>query len=73
MELADEYSVVELVVGLPLNLKGDETLSTVDARDFAEALGGGIRRPRADGRRAPQHGEREFSPARCGPFPAIVS
>ena len=37
-DLADEYSVVELVVGLPLNLKGDETLSTVDARDFAEAL-----------------------------------
>lgn len=37
-ELADEYSAVELVVGLPLNLKGDETLSTVDARQFAEAL-----------------------------------
>ena len=37
-ELAAEYSVVELVVGLPLNLKGDETLSTVDAREFAGAL-----------------------------------
>lgn len=37
-ELAAEYSVIELVVGLPLNLKGDETLSTVDAREFAEAL-----------------------------------
>ncbi|MGC5169882.1 Holliday junction resolvase RuvX [Micromonospora sp. DT81.3] len=37
-ELAGEYSAVELVVGLPLNLKGDETLSTVDARQFAEAL-----------------------------------
>ncbi|HEX5857143.1 MAG TPA: Holliday junction resolvase RuvX [Microbacterium sp.] len=38
MELAAEHSAVELVVGLPLNLKGDETLSTVDAREFADAL-----------------------------------
>jgi putative Holliday junction resolvase len=37
-ELAVEYSAVELVVGLPLNLKGEETLSTVDAVQFAQAL-----------------------------------
>jgi len=37
-ELAVEYSAVELVVGLPLNLKGEETLSTIDAVQFAQAL-----------------------------------
>lgn len=36
--LADEYSVVELLVGLPLNLRGEDTASTTDARDFAASL-----------------------------------
>ncbi|HEY9308097.1 MAG TPA: Holliday junction resolvase RuvX [Microbacterium sp.] len=36
--LADEYSVVELLVGLPMNLRGEDTASTQDAREFAAAL-----------------------------------
>lgn len=36
--LAEEYSVVELVVGLPLSLSGADTASTGDAREFAAAL-----------------------------------
>ncbi|MBP2435530.1 Holliday junction resolvase RuvX [Microbacterium amylolyticum] len=38
-ELAREYGAMEIVVGLPLNMRGDDTLSTTDARDFAAALG----------------------------------
>lgn len=37
--LADEYSAVELYVGLPLNMRGEDTASTQDAREFAAALG----------------------------------
>lgn len=37
--LAVEYSVIELLVGLPLNLRGEDTASTTDAREFAAALG----------------------------------
>ncbi|MFE5409742.1 Holliday junction resolvase RuvX [Microbacterium sp. NPDC056569] len=36
--LAEEYSAVELYVGLPLNMRGEDTASTQDARDFAAAL-----------------------------------
>ncbi|MFD4957569.1 Holliday junction resolvase RuvX [Microbacterium sp. NPDC058389] len=36
--LAEEYSTFELYVGLPLNLRGEDTPSTQDARDFAAAL-----------------------------------
>lgn len=36
--LADEYSAVELLVGLPLNLRGEDTASTADAREFAAGL-----------------------------------
>ncbi|KRB37831.1 Holliday junction resolvase RuvX [Microbacterium sp. Root180] len=36
--LVEEYSVFELLVGLPLNLRGEDTASTVDAREFAAAL-----------------------------------
>ncbi|MFB7891049.1 Holliday junction resolvase RuvX [Microbacterium sp. NPDC056044] len=36
--LADEYSATELYVGLPLNMRGEDTASTQDARDFATAL-----------------------------------
>ncbi|WP_203579861.1 Holliday junction resolvase RuvX [Microbacterium hibisci] len=38
VELADEYSAIELLVGLPMNLRGEDTASTQDARDFAAAL-----------------------------------
>ncbi len=37
-ELAIEYDAVELVVGLPLALSGNETASTADARLFARQL-----------------------------------
>lgn len=36
--LAEEYSAVEILVGLPLNLRGEDTASTTDAREFATAL-----------------------------------
>lgn len=36
--LADEYDALEILVGLPVNLRGEDTASTVDARDFAAAL-----------------------------------
>lgn len=36
--LAEEYSAVEILVGLPLNMRGEDTASTVDAREFAEAI-----------------------------------
>lgn len=37
-ELATEYGAVELVVGLPIALSGNETASTEDARLFAAEL-----------------------------------
>jgi putative Holliday junction resolvase len=37
-ELAVEYDAVELVVGLPIALSGNETASTADARLFAAQL-----------------------------------
>jgi putative Holliday junction resolvase len=36
--LATEHDASELVVGLPLNLRGEDTASTTDARQFAVAL-----------------------------------
>lgn len=36
--LADEHDAIEIVVGLPLNLRGEDTASTRDARDFAVAV-----------------------------------
>jgi putative holliday junction resolvase len=36
--LAEEYSVTEILVGLPLNMRGEDTASTADARGFAAAL-----------------------------------
>ncbi|MDN3310491.1 Holliday junction resolvase RuvX [Microbacterium oryzae] len=38
VELAAEHGPLELVVGLPLNMRGDDTPSTQDARDFAAEL-----------------------------------
>jgi putative Holliday junction resolvase len=37
-ELADEYDVLEIVVGLPLSMSGADTPSTADAREFAARL-----------------------------------
>jgi putative Holliday junction resolvase len=36
--LAQEYGAMEIVVGLPLNMSGNDTPSTQDSRDFADAL-----------------------------------
>jgi putative Holliday junction resolvase len=38
LALADEHSAVEVLVGLPLNMRGEDTASTMDARAFAGAL-----------------------------------
>jgi putative holliday junction resolvase len=35
LEIAGEYEVLEVVVGLPISLSGGDTPSTQDARDFA--------------------------------------
>ncbi|WP_029144229.1 Holliday junction resolvase RuvX [Microbacterium luticocti] len=45
LALATEHDAVELVVGLPLNLRGDDTPSTADARAFAGALAAASLRP----------------------------
>lgn len=37
-EIADEYRPIEFVVGLPVNMQGEDTLSTSDARQFAVDL-----------------------------------
>lgn len=36
--LAVEHAAIEVVVGLPLSLRGEDTASTRDARDFARAV-----------------------------------
>lgn len=38
LELAEEHAAVEILVGLPIGLSGDDTPSTQDARDFAAAV-----------------------------------
>lgn len=38
-EIAAEYEPIEFVVGLPVNMQGTDTASTLDAREFAAALG----------------------------------
>lgn len=43
--LAEEHSALELLVGLPLNLRGEDTASTEDARRFASALAAASARP----------------------------
>ena len=37
-ELTAEYEPMEIVVGMPVNMQGADTPSTVDAREFAAAL-----------------------------------
>lgn len=36
--LAEEHSAIEVLVGLPLNLRGEDTPSTTDAREFAASV-----------------------------------
>lgn len=38
LEIVAEWQPIEIVVGLPVNLRGDETPSTADAREFAGEL-----------------------------------
>ncbi|MFG6445677.1 Holliday junction resolvase RuvX [Microbacterium sp. P07] len=38
LEIAAEYDVLEILVGLPTSLSGGETASTADAREFAAEL-----------------------------------
>jgi putative Holliday junction resolvase len=38
LAIADEYDVLEIVVGLPLSMSGGDTPSTTDARAFAARL-----------------------------------
>jgi putative Holliday junction resolvase len=40
LELAETYSIKQIIVGLPRNLEGDDTAQTVIARDFASELEG---------------------------------
>jgi len=40
--LVSEYGAVEVVVGLPLSMRGDDTASTADARALADELAGAI-------------------------------
>src|ERR1700712_4104857 len=44
-DLALEYGVVEVVVGLPISLRGDDTPSTADARTLADELAAAIEVP----------------------------
>jgi putative Holliday junction resolvase len=39
LTLVAEYEPLEVLVGLPINMRGEDTPSTVDAREFARALG----------------------------------
>lgn len=44
-DLVDEYAAVEVVVGLPLSLRGDDTVSTADARALAAELAAAVEVP----------------------------
>ncbi len=44
-EIADEYDALEILVGLPISLSGNETESTRDARVFATELASLSARP----------------------------
>ncbi|MGV9768162.1 Holliday junction resolvase RuvX [Microbacterium sp. NPDC003461] len=45
LEIAREHDPLEYVVGLPLNLRGEDTPSTADARAFAAELAARDERP----------------------------
>ncbi|MDQ0612819.1 putative Holliday junction resolvase [Microbacterium sp. W4I4] len=37
-QLAQEWEPLEIIVGLPVNMRGEDTPSTTDAREFAAAI-----------------------------------
>jgi putative Holliday junction resolvase len=37
-QLAQEWDPLEIIVGLPVNMRGEDTPSTTDAREFATAI-----------------------------------
>ena len=41
-ELASEHAAIEVVVGLPLSMRGDDTASTADARTLADQLAAAV-------------------------------
>jgi putative Holliday junction resolvase len=41
-ELVAEHGAIEVVVGLPLSMRGDDTASTVDARTLADELAAAV-------------------------------
>ena len=61
--LADELEAIELIVGLPLSMRGTDTASTADARAVAALLAAGPP-ARPAGRRAAHDGERPVGAAR---------
>ena len=63
----------EILVGLPLNMRGEDTASTDRCAGVRRGAGGGIRSARSPRRRAPQHGLRARGTARFGQIPAFVS
>lgn len=38
VDISGEYEPIEVVVGLPLNMRGEDTASTTDAREFAAEI-----------------------------------
>ena len=71
--LAEEHSAVELLVGLPLNLSGEDTASTADAREFAAALAAASALPVRLVDERSQHRVGTRGTARFGQIPAFVS
>ncbi|GAA1845931.1 Holliday junction resolvase RuvX [Microbacterium koreense] len=43
--IADEFEALEILVGLPLNMRGEDTASTTDAREFAAGIAAESARP----------------------------
>ena len=43
--IADEHDALEILVGLPLNMRGEDTASTTDAREFAAGIVAASARP----------------------------
>jgi putative Holliday junction resolvase len=45
VQLAREYDAVQILIGLPTNLRGEDTASTTDAREFAVEVARSIALP----------------------------
>ncbi len=68
-----EHDATELLVGLPLNMRGEDTASTIDAREFAATLAAASGCARPARRRAPQHGVGARGSAGIGQITAFFS